>query len=97
MHVGVHAGLYVDLVMLMTSLRDSILLVETQLQRITNYNASRVEDGRFLFGHMTVDEARGGVFVIDASTAQPHSATEFIAHQLAQMLDFWCAASRECA
>lgn len=89
-HVGVHTGLYMDLIVLIKSLEDSVKVVETQMERIQNYNSTRVKDGRFLFGHNIVDEARGGIFVLDASSAQPHSATDFIVHQLAQMLEFWC-------
>lgn len=88
-HVGVHTGLYLDLTVLIKSLEESIKVVRTQLERITNYNRSRVQDGRFLFGHGIVDEGRGGIFILDASTAQPHSAADFVVHQLAQMLDFW--------
>jgi hypothetical protein len=75
---------------LMKSLEESIKVVGVQLERITNYNRSRVQDGRFLFGHGIVDEGRGGIFILDASMAQPHSAADFVVHQLAQMLDFWC-------
>jgi hypothetical protein len=89
-HVGVHTGLYIDLVVLIKSLEESIKIVQTQLDRIKNYNTSRVTDGRFLFGNGTVDEARGGIFILDVSDAQPHSAAAFIVHQLAQMLEYWC-------
>ena len=90
-HVGVHTGLYLDLLVLTRSLESSVAVVDTQLERIRSYNATRVQNGRFLFGHSAVDEARGGIFVLDASLAQPHSAADFFVHQLAQMLEFWCA------
>lgn len=93
-HVGVHTGLYMDLIVLIKSLEDSVKVVETQLERIQNYNSTRVKDGRFLFGHNIVDEGRGGIFVLDTSSAQPHSAADFIVHQLAQMLECWCAHCR---
>jgi hypothetical protein len=90
-HVGVHTGLYMDLIVLMKSLEESSNVTSTQLERIENYNATRVKDGRFLFGHGIADEARGGIFVLDVSSAQPHSAPEFVVHQLSQTLEFWCA------
>lgn len=92
-HVGVHTGLYLDLLVLIKSLESSMAVVDTQLERIRSYNGTRVQSGRFLFGHSAVDEARGGIFIVDASLAQPHSAADFVVHQLAQMLDFWCAAA----
>ena len=88
-HVGVHTGLYMDLIVLMKSLEESISVAATQLERIVNYNSTRVTDGRFLFGHGIVDEARGGIFILDVSSAQPHSAPEFVVHQLSQTLEFW--------
>lgn len=90
--MGVHTGLYMDLIVLIKSIEDSVKVVETQMERIEKYNSTRVKDGRFLFGHNIVDEARGGIFILDTSSAQPHSAADFIVHQLAQMLEYWCAA-----
>ena len=52
-----------------------------------------MKDGRFLFGHGIVDEGRGGIFILDVSNAQPHSAPDFVVHQLTQMLEFWCVVS----
>ena len=73
----------------MTSIEESIVVTATQLERITSYNATRVTDGRFLFGHGIVDEGRGGLFVLDCSASQPHSSAEFMVHQLCQMLEHW--------
>jgi hypothetical protein len=85
----VHTGLYLDLIVLTKSLEQSIQVASTQLERIENYNSTRVKDGRFLFGHGIVDEGRGGIFILDVSNAQPHSAADFVVHQLTQMLEFW--------
>jgi hypothetical protein len=93
-HVGVHTGLYLDLIVLTKSLEKSIQVASTQLERIENYNSTRVKDGRFLFGHGIVDESRGGIFILDVSEAQPHSAADFVVHQLTQMLEFWYAICR---
>jgi hypothetical protein len=90
-HVGLFTGLYLDLIVLIKSLEESIKVMQSQLERVRRHNSTRVPDGRFLFGHAIVDEARGGVFILDVSMAQPHSAAEFMVHQLAQMLEFWCA------
>jgi hypothetical protein len=90
-HVGSHAGLYMDLVVLIRSLEESIKVLAAQRERIARYNEARVAEGRFLFGHAFVDEARGGVFVVDVSAAQPQTAADFAVQQLAQLLDHWCA------
>jgi hypothetical protein len=76
----------------MRSIEESIKVTDTQLERIKNYNSTRVTNGRFLFGHGIVDEGRGGIFILDVSAAQPHSSADFMVQQLCQMFDFWCGA-----
>ena len=90
-HIGVHTGLYSDLIMLIQSLEESLKVVDAQVDSVAQYNATRVTEGRLLFGNELVDEARGGVFVLDVSAAQPHSASTFAVQQLAAMLEFWSA------
>lgn len=89
-HVSVLASLYADLVVLMAALQESLHVVDAHADMLAQYNKDRVQQGRFLFGHVAVDEATGGVFVVDASAAQPHSALNFALHQLGQLLEAWC-------
>lgn len=55
-------------------------------------NRGRGDHGRFLLGHKLTDGMSGGVFVIDASCAQPSGGVLFILQQLCKVFDYWAGA-----
>jgi hypothetical protein len=72
--VGVHDGLYRDLVLCMEKMKKSIDACDGQLAKIEAYNATRSIDGGYVFGSPTVAGAQGGVFLVDTSAAMPPQA-----------------------
>lgn len=92
-HVGVHDGLYRDLVLCMEKLRAGMRACDAQLAKIEAYNGTRSTDGAYVFGMETAETGRGGVFLVDCSAAMPPNALSFVARQLAFLLEHWYANS----
>ena len=89
-HVAALPGLYIDAVMLVKALEESLPVLDAHLKDVVAYNEQRIGQGRFLFGHEMVDAALGGAFVIDVSSAQPRSGADFAMQQVEQLCEHWC-------
>ena len=48
-----------------------LLRLPALLRQVRTHNETRGRHGRFLLGHAAVDGCRGGLFMLDASNAQP--------------------------
>mmetsp|Transcript_4901 Transcript_4901/g.13669 ORF Transcript_4901/g.13669 Transcript_4901/m.13669 type:complete len:1418 (+) Transcript_4901:25-4278(+) len=88
-HVGVHDGLYRDLVLCMEKLGNSMKACDAQLAKIEAYNATRSTDGAYAYGNGVSKGTQGGVFLMDASAAMPPNGLSFCARQLGLMLEHW--------
>ncbi|GAX81428.1 hypothetical protein CEUSTIGMA_g8858.t1 [Chlamydomonas eustigma] len=89
LHVGIHEGLYRELIPILDSVAASADFMRGHVDKVMAHNETRTKDGRFLFGHAIVEGCLGAVFILDDSAAMPEGAAAFMVDELAATLDYW--------